>query len=143
MATAKQLKALRKKHHLGEFRRSRKVYKHHRRNFSMARKRRYHSRRSSGMGGNSIWGQVIGIGGYVLFEQYLEQYIPLSEPILSISELAVSYMLSKKSGIVGNFGKAGVYINAYQIMKLFANQLPSIGTNKLTYTTTNSDMYGF
>jgi len=141
MATARQLRALRKKHHLGEFRK-RKVFKHHRSNYHMARKRRHHSRRSSGVGSSGIWNQLLGIGAYVLFEQYLEGYIPLQEPILSISELAVSFWLSKKSGIVGNIGKAGVYINSYQILKLMSSQLPSIGMNKSTYTPV-TDMFTY
>ena len=122
MATAQQLKALRKKHHLGEFRRGRKVYKHHRSNYSMAKKRRSYFRargRSSSMSG--VWGQMIGVGGYVLFENYIEPMIPLTEPVLTVGELALSYWMSKKGGIVGDVGKAGVYVNIYQLSKYLLN----------------------
>jgi hypothetical protein len=141
MATAQQLKALRRKHHLGEFSRNRKrkIYKSKGSNYSMAKKRRSSSRRhSSGMSG--VWGQLIGVGSYILFENYIEGMIPLQEPVLSVGELAVSYWMSKKGGIVGDIGKAGVYINVYQLGKyLIGNTLG----NGMTQRATVTDMFAY
>ena len=120
MATAEQLKAIRKKYRLGEFRGSRKVYKQGARSFSMARKRRSKGRRrSSSMLGSGVWGVILGAGLYVVFEQYLENKIPLSEPFLSFAELGVGLWLSKKSGVMGNLGKTAVVINSYQLIKYY------------------------
>lgn len=135
MATKEQLRKLRQKHHLGEYKhhlgeyrnKKRKIYKHHSIRNTMARRKRSHySRKGSSMKG--VWGQILGVGLYVLFEQYLEPMVPISEPILSIAEFGISYWISKKSGIVGDVGKAGVYINMYQLLKYFAGTtLPNLG----------------
>lgn len=140
MATKEQLKKLRRKHHLGEFSRKRKIYKHRVHHISMARKKRYHSRGKSGMKG--VWGQLLGVGIYVLFEQYIEGMIPLQEPMLSIAELGVSYWISKKGGMIGDLGKAGVYINTYQLMKYFASTtLPNLGGKQMTSNVTSMFAY--
>jgi hypothetical protein len=141
MATKEQLRALRKKHHLGEFRRTRKIYKHRNSHNSMARRKKsYHRGKSGGMKG--VWGQLLGVGIYVLYEQYIEGMIPLQEPMLSIAELGVSYWISKKGGIVGDIGKAGVYINVYQLMKYFASTtLPNLGGKMQTSNVTSMFAY--
>lgn len=141
MATAEQLRKLRRKHHLGEFSRKRKIYKHRYSSYSMARKKRYHHSSSRG-GFKGVWGQLLGVGIYVLYEQYIESMIPLSEPMLSVAELGVSYWISKKSGIVGDIGKAGVYINVYQLMKYFASTtLPNLGMKQSAGNVTSMFAY--
>lgn len=125
MATAQQLKALRKKHHLGEFRNKRKVYKHKRNHNIMVRhrkaSRRTYRRGSSGFKG--VWGSMLGVGVYVLYETYVERMIPLNEPVLTFAELGVSYWMSKKGGIVGDIGKAGMIINIYQLGKFYLGNM--------------------
>ena len=123
MATAQQLKALRRKYHLGEFRRSRtsrKVYKHPTHRIRMAkRKRTSHRRRSGGIMGSGVWSEMMGVVGYVAFENYLEPKIPLAEPLLSFAELGAGLWLSKKGGFMGSLGKAAVIINIYQLSKYY------------------------
>ena len=125
MATATQLKALRKKHHLGEFRNKRKVYKHKRIHNRMVRHRKATRRRtrSSSRGFKGVWGSMLGVGVYVLFETYVEKMIPLNEPVLTFAELGVSYWMSKKGGIVGDIGKAGMIINIYQLGKFYLGNM--------------------
>lgn len=88
---------------------------------TMAKKRI--SRKSNGLKGimGGIVGQVVGVGGYILFESYVEpkllQMANITDPlIVNIGELAIGAWLSRKSGVVGNIGKAAVYINTYQIL---------------------------
>ena len=139
--TKAEMRAMRKKYHLGEFKHKRKVYKHQSIKQSMARKRRSKSRRSyKRFGGTKgVWSSILGVGAYILYENYLEKSIPLQEPILSIAELGVGYWMSKKGGIVGDIGKAAVMINIYQLGKYFVGSaLPSIGgssqvTSMFTY----------
>jgi len=126
MATATQLRALRKKYGLGEFknkrnaqraraRRSFKSIKQTRR-LNMAKKRHHYRKARTG---GTLWGNILGVGGFVLYESLVSPKIPINEPIKSIAELGVGLWLSKKSGIVGNVGKAAVVINTYQLMNAY------------------------
>jgi hypothetical protein len=125
--TKAQLKALRKKYHLGEFRNSKskksKSIKHNRR-YNMARKKRT-SHRRSGLGTSSIMSTAVGVGGFCLYESLLEPKVAATigqGMVLNVAELATGMWLSKKSGIVGNIGKAAVVLSAYKIVKpLLAN----------------------
>lgn len=131
MATAEQLRALRKKHHLGEFRRGfQKSHSiKHKRGVKMAkRKARRHSR-NSGFGGSSIMATAVGVGGYILYEALLEPKVASvigNGMILNVAELVAGVWLSKKSGMLGNIGKAAIVINAYQIIQPL---LSGIGTS--------------
>jgi hypothetical protein len=129
MATAKQLKAIRKKYHLGEFKRSRSKprvkhkIKHTRRLKNMARKR--HARRYVGSKSINIMSTAVGVGGYILYEALLEPKVAAmigQGMLLNVAELAAGVYLSKKGGWVGNVGKAAIVLNTYQIIKpLLAN----------------------
>ena len=66
---------------------------------------------------------MLGVGVYVLFETYVERMIPLNEPVLTFAELGVSYWMSKKGGIVGDIGKAGMIINIYQLGKFYLGNM--------------------
>jgi hypothetical protein len=127
MATAAQLKELRRKHHLGEFRRSskhrhrvtrRKIhsFKFSRRD-KMARKRKSY-RHSKGVT-SGVWANVIGVGGYIAYESILAPNIPLSANVMPIAEIAIGLWLSKKSGVVGNVGKAMVTLNTYKLLRTY------------------------
>jgi hypothetical protein len=127
MATAKQLKAIRKKYHLGEFkrasRRSKPRIKHTRRVKNMARKRR--TKRYGGSKSTNIMSTAVGVGGYILYEALLEPKVAGiigQGMLLNVAELAAGVYLSKKGGWVGNVGKAAIVLNTYQIIKpLLAN----------------------
>ena len=84
----------------------------------MAKKHR-RSRRSSSMT-SGLAGKAIGIGAYILFEALLEPKIASivgSGTVLNVVELATGMWLSRKGGVVGEVGKAAVYINAYLLIK--------------------------
>lgn len=119
MASKAQLKKIRKKYGLGEFKKSRKVYKVRRSRIRMAKRKRRTSRKMFGKSSSGIWTTVFGALGYVAFENYIEPKIPLQEPLLSASEMAVGLWLSRKGGFVGGLGRAAVIINAYQLSKFY------------------------
>ena len=93
----------------------------------MARKRTRHiGRRSSSSGSsNSLMSNAVGVGGYILYEAFLEPKVASvigGGMILNVAELAAGVWLSRKSGWVGNVGKAAIVLNTYQIIKpLLAN----------------------
>jgi hypothetical protein len=129
MATSAQLRELRRKHHLGEFRRGyvkkHTSHKKHSRKVGvtyMAKRRRGHRRssRKGGFGG-SIWGKIVGVGGYIAFEAIAEPFIAnwIPNEYMDIAELGLGIWLSNKGGIVGDIAKAAVYINTYTLMKRY------------------------
>lgn len=118
-----RLLAMRKKYGLGEFRKSKSI-KRRAPSVSMAKRgtRRRSTRRSSfgkSLIGGGIWGQIIGVGGYIAYERYLSPRIPLTEPSKSLLELGVGLWLSKRSGTLGQIGKAAVVLNVYQLMSMY------------------------
>jgi len=69
---------------------------------------------------SGLAGKAIGIGAYILFEALLEPKIASivgSGTVLNVVELATGMWLSRKGGVVGEVGKAAVYINAYLLIK--------------------------
>lgn len=123
-----RLKNMRRKYGLGEFKSQRRTRTKFKREVNMARRKRV-SRRASNGGTSNLMGTALGVGGYILFESYLEPKITSvigNDLLLNAGELAVGLWLSRKGGVVGNIGKAAVVINAYQIIKpLLANITPS------------------
>ncbi len=136
MATAAFLKELRRKHHLGEFRRGAKSHKtvvHSKRGVVMARKRRG-SFKKGGMFGSGLMGNVLGVGGYVFLvetvaEPLLAQFIP--NQYLDIAELVAGAYFMNKGGIIGNIAKAAVTINTYSLMKKYVSPAVVSTTNSL------------
>lgn len=122
-----RLRLMRKKFHLGEFRKAkRKVYKVKHSNKSMVFRRK--AKRKSHSGGSSfnVWNSLIGVGGVIAYKVFLSQYIPISGQIRTIAEIGVGIWLSKKKGIIGNTAKALVIINAYQLLAPYiAQMIPS------------------
>jgi hypothetical protein len=117
MATKEQLRKMRQKYHLGEYRLSRKSKVHHHQTKGrrkMAKHKRT-SRRRSGMT-SGLMANVIGVGGYIAYEAFLSPKIPLSGTAKSVAELAAGIWLGKKSGVVGNIGKAMVVLSAYKLL---------------------------
>lgn len=125
--TKAQLKALRKKYHLGEFRKNkvRVRIKHTRRVKNMAKRKK--SRKGGFSKGSNLMGTAVGVGGYILFEALIEPRIAgylggQGSLMLNGAELLLSVYLARKSGVVGSIGKAGVVLNTYQILQpLLAN----------------------
>ena len=114
-----RLKAMRKKYHLGEFKTKhsskRKVYKVQHSISSMAKRRGRKSARRSSRSSSSIPSLLMGGAGVLLYKNLLSSMIPLQGTTKTIVEIGAGYYLSKKSGFVGNFGKALVLIDAYAL----------------------------
>lgn len=141
MATAEQLRAIRQKYHLGEFKHS-SNNKHrarakrrlssikYRKEVKIMAKKRRSGKRSGGLGlGNNLMGTAMGVGGYILYEAYLSPKIPIQQPMLNFVELAAGIWASRKGGIIGNVGKAAIILNVYQILQpLIANMSASNGS---------------
>ena len=80
-------------------------------------------RRSRKRAGNlsGVMATGVGIGGYILFESMIEPRLiamaNISNPlIINAVELMGGLYLSKKSGVLGNVGKAAVVVNLYQLL---------------------------
>ena len=103
------------------FKRKRKVYKQTSSRSSMAKRRSYTKKRRSYSRSSSfnIWGSIVGVGGVMAFEMFVEPMIPINSTYLNLGEVALGAWLSRKGGVVGNVGKAMVYINAYQLLQQF------------------------
>jgi len=104
-----------------------KKHHSHKRGLTTMAKRHRYSRRKSGFGG-SIWGTLLGVGGFIVYESVISPIIPIAEPAKSVAELAVGAMLMNRGGIVGKVAKAAVVINAYQLMALYLR--PMLGINQ-------------
>ncbi len=120
-----RLKAMRRKYGLGEFKNKRKSYSTKRGlKTQMAKRRRSFGRKAM----NNKFVQVAGgIAGYTAYEVLISPKLPIDPKIRDVSELVVGYMLSKKSGIVGEIGKTAVYVNGFQLLApLMQNALSSL-----------------
>jgi hypothetical protein len=112
-----RLKAMRKKYGLGEFKKQKSIKRSRTYNF-MAKRRSVKRRSSRSSGTGNIWSNVLGVGGYIAFESFLEPMIPIQNPnTLDIAEIALGLWLSKKGGVVGNVGKTAVILNTYSLIK--------------------------
>lgn len=107
---------------------------------SMVKRRRKSTAFKSGIKGimGGIVGKIVGVGGYILFETYVEPKLlsmaNIADPtIINIAELGAGLWLSRKSGIVGEIGKAAVTINAYQLLYPILNKTSSSTNNGYDY----------
>lgn len=124
MATKEQLRKLRQKYGLGEFKNKKRVS--HSRKARQYMARRKHARKSSYRGATTgLVATAIGVTGYVVYENYLAPMIPISGTVRTVAELGVSYWLSSRGGILGNVGKAGVVLTTYKLINGVI--LPMIG----------------
>lgn len=83
------------------------------------KKKRSGKKSGSRMG---IWGTILGVGAYVLYEAIVRPMLPLgniSNTVLSFGEILLGLWIGKKGGILGNLGKAMVTLNAYVLVKTF------------------------
>ena len=63
----------------------------------------------------------VGIGGYILFESMIEPKLiamaNITNPLMiNAAELMAGVYFSKKSGVLGQVGKAAVVVNLYQLL---------------------------
>jgi len=112
MATSQQLKAMRKKYHLGEYRNSNQKTKSKQRGKMAKRRKSY--RRSSG-GKDNVMGKIVGVAGALAYETYLSPKIPVEQPMKNIGEAVAGYYLSRQKGFVGQIGKAIFYYNLFLV----------------------------
>lgn len=141
MASKEQLRALRKKYGLGEFKKSysakrvnRKIYKDGASKSSMAkrrklrrsygRSRRSRSDSSSMSSGKLISVAVIGSAEYLLYKQFLAPKIPLAGLPLAAVEGLAGYWLAKRKGFIGDFGKVTLVAS---VLTLVSSVVPSLG----------------
>jgi len=124
MATAAQLKAIRKKYGLGEFK-NRKKRRHNIIKFKrgVKMKRRKSSRKSSGFG-SGIWAIILGALGYILYDLFVSPMIPVNGMAKNLVELGVGLFFMRKGGIIGGTAKTAVVLNTYQL--LLNNVVPLI-----------------
>lgn len=85
----------------------------------MARRRTSHRRRSSSGGFGIVKTAAIGAVGLLLINKYVAPQLNLSPQTLGIVELAAGVFLASKSGIVGNVGKAAVFVGLYALAGSF------------------------
>lgn len=69
-----------------------------------------------------------GVGAYILFEAMVEpkiiQALNITNPmVVNVLELAAGVWASKKSGVVGQIGKAAIVINTYQLLYPYLSTL--------------------
>ena len=70
---------------------------------------------------SGIMATGVGIGGYILFESMIEPRLiamaNITNPlIVNAVELIGGMWLSKRTGVLGQVGKAAIVINLYQIL---------------------------
>lgn len=105
---------------------------------NMAKRRKSTVRRSKRRAGSNFGGLMatgLGIGGYILFESMIEpkliQMANISNPlVVNAVELAAGLYLSKKSGVLGNVGKAAVVVNLYQILHPYLSGMSLNGASQ-------------
>jgi len=121
MATAAQLKALRKKHHLGEFSHKRTSPGRHLRHSTMAKKKRFFSKK--GLSVNQI---LIGGAAYGFARNKISTWLrgTIGGQLGNVSDEilmgVVSYFAAKKGkGIIRDAGKAGLAIEAARFASNF------------------------
>lgn len=132
MASKAFLKALRKKNKLGEFAPKHKKKSTSKRTIkrkstnNMARRKtktrvvyRKAPRRRSKSRGNADMNVLVGLGGYALVENTIDNFaagMNLGIPT-NILQAGAGYFLKKKGGVIGHVGKAMFYVNGYQVAK--------------------------
>jgi len=141
--TKEQLRKLRQKYHLGEYRKTKgKVFKSHSAKSVMAkRKRSTHKKRYSRGGSSafSLQNVLIGTGLVMLYNAYVSPKIPLSQTPRNLVEAGAGYIIGKKSGLLGAFGKMLFITNVYDLM--VTNVSPMITSSGIIATNTGEAYY--
>jgi hypothetical protein len=109
-----------------------------RRYTNMAKRRKSTVRRVKRRTGNfsGIMATGVGIGAYILFESMIEPKLiamaNITNPlVVNAVELMAGLYLSRRSGVLGNVGKAAVVVNLYQILHPYLSTMSLRGTNQV------------
>jgi hypothetical protein len=144
MATKEQLKALRKKHHLGEFRNNKKrssVIRHSTRTKMV---RRTHHKRSSGVSNSSVMTTLGASFAYGALRPTLAGAVNSLgfQPLGAYTTPAVlgvgGFMLSKQKGFIGAVGKVAMIV---EVAGLGATMGSSLLGNASSSTTVDQSSY--
>jgi len=145
VATRARLKALRKKHGLGEFQhKTRKVSTRHR-VFKLAKRKRSSTRRAgiiAGLSGPVTSGVVYGVA-QPFVSQFLRRFnIGLQDEFVQIiAALLAKNMLKNK--LVTQYANAAIIVNVASLSRSLAGRLNVSGTQTLNTTTTTSNTSTF
>jgi len=98
------------------------------RRLNMARKKVVRRRRKSSSGFKGITATGLGVGGYILFESMIEpkiiQMANITNPlVVNAVELMAGMWAARKSGVLGQVGKAAIVVNLYQILHPYLSTL--------------------
>lgn len=132
MATKEQLRKLRQKYGLGEYRKKgkRKVFKSQSRKVSMAKRRRS-SKRSSGLGG--IGGQILPILLAYGYESMVSPMLPLQGTTKNIVETAGAFYLARRGGALGSTAKVVFIVEAFNLVSQLAGRNGAPASNSAYY----------
>jgi len=104
--------------------------KRRKQNTTMVKRRKTTKRRSYRRGSkmSGLLATGAGVGAYILFESMVEpkiiQSLNITNPmVVNVLELAAGVWASKKSGVVGQVGKAAIVINTYQLLYPYLSTL--------------------
>ena len=96
----------------------------------MVKRRKTTKRRSYKRGSkmSGLFATGAGVGAYILFESMIEpkiiQTLNISNPmVVNVLELAAGVWAAKKSGVMGQVGKAAIVINTYQLLYPYLSTL--------------------
>jgi hypothetical protein len=109
-----------------------------RRYTNMAKRRKSTVRRGRRSGAGKFSGIMatgVGIGAYILFESMIEPKLiamaNITNPlVVNAVELMAGLYLSRRSGVLGNVGKAAVVVNLYQILHPYLSGLSLNGASQ-------------
>lgn len=133
MATKEQLRKLRQKYGLGEYKKkgrskpARRVRRIKRRKTitgvrTMAKRRAYSRRKKTGYMAQArgLAPTLLGVGGYIAYEAIISPRIPMNQNTRNIAELVAGALLMRKPGVVGHIARTAVIINSYQLMRAYS-----------------------
>lgn len=136
MATKEQLKALRKKYGLGEFKKQKaKIFKPRTAKFSMAKRRTSRkSRRSRGFASSGMTSQIVPILLAYGYETYVSPKIPIGTQMTkNVAELAGSYYLARKGGLLGSTAKVVFIVEAFNLISQVAGSSGASASSSSAY----------
>ena len=103
-------------------------------NMAKRRKSTVRSKRRAGSNFGGLMATGLGVGGYILFESMIEPKLiamaNIQNPlIVNAVELAAGVYFARKSGVLGQVGKAAVIVNLYQILHPYLSTMSLSGAS--------------
>jgi len=94
----------------------------------MVKKKVVRRKKKSSFSMTGIAATGAGVGGYILFESMIEpkliQMANIQNPyMINIAELLAASWASRKTGVLGQVGKAAIVINTYQLLHPYLSTL--------------------